>query len=133
MHLRLLFLGLLLFSNPALAQDEPQPGHRNIDLMWACQGRGDNYKIASENNMDAEIFGTFDLLGCIEYLAGVSDMNAVFQAVTERGLFCFPEQGLPSEQQARVFLKWAEANPEELHKNRRSGVVIAFANAFPCN
>jgi hypothetical protein len=32
-----------------------------------------------------------------------------------------------------MFIKWAEANPEKLHESRRTGVTIAFVEAFPCN
>ncbi len=133
MHLRVLVLGLMLLSSPAFAQDEPSPGHSNIDLMRACQSRGQFYNFASESNQDAEFYGGFDLLMCLEYLGAVADTNAVVESLLGRGVFCFPEKGISSEQQARVFIKWAEANPESLHKHRRSGVVIAFAEAFPCN
>jgi hypothetical protein len=132
MHLRLLVLGLLLFSSPALAQDELLPGHSNIDLMWACQGRGDVYTVASEKNEDAEFFGQFDVLECVAYLAGMVDMNSMVQGFGGRGFFCIPERGISGEQQIRVFIKWAEAHPELLHESRRSGVIGAFVAAFPC-
>ena len=88
----------------------------------------------AENNDDAEFFGRFDVLECGSYLGGMVDMNAMFQGVGgSRGFFCFPERGISWEQQIRVFIKWAEANPEKLHESRRLGVIIAFAEAFPCN
>ena len=82
--------------------------------------------------MDAEFFGQFDLMQCASYISGVADMNALFAGLAGRGLFCFPKKGLSQEQQIRVFIKWAEVHPELLHETRRTGVVSAFVEAFPC-
>jgi hypothetical protein len=123
---------LITYATDATAQGDPAKGKQNIDLLRDCQGRGDWYSLAAENKMDAEFFGMYDLAECVSYISGISDMNAVFSGLTGASLFCFPKEGLSQEQQVRVFIKWAEANPELLHESRRSGVVSAFMEAFPC-
>ncbi len=128
-----LALALMLLSSSVPAQAEPKLGHRTIDLMWDCQGRGDSYTFAAEHNLDPELFGQYDLLACISYIEGIVDMNALTQGIFKRSFFCFPKRGLPNEQLIRVFIKWAEAHPELLHESRRMGVIEAFVEAFPCN
>ena len=88
--------------------------------------------MALEHDMDTDSFGNFDLMMCTSYISGVADMNALYVGIFGQGLFCFPKRGLSQEQQFRVFIKWAETHPELLHETRRSGVVEAFREAFPC-
>ncbi len=126
-----LTLTLMLVSHPVPAQDVPQ-GFQAIDLLRQCESRGTWFSLALENNMDADFFGQFDLMMCASYISGIADMNALYVGMAGRGLFCFSKPGLSQEQQIRVFIKWAEAHPELLHETRRSAVVGAFMEAFPC-
>ena len=122
---------VLGFAPPVPAQDVPQ-GLQAIDLLRNCQSRGTWFSLALENNTDAKFFGQFDLMMCASYISGVVDMSAIFAGMAGRGLFCFPRRGLSQEQQIRVFIKSAVAHPEMLHETRRSAVVGAFVEAFPC-
>ena len=125
-----------ILSNSATAsQDAATEGHRAIDLMWKCEGRGPNYVLAVEHDLpDPEFFGSFDLLACAEYISGFADMNTLYVGIYKRrAFFCFPELGIATDQQIRVFMKWADEYPERLHESKRVSVVSAFAEAFPCS
>lgn len=66
---------------------------------------------------------------CVGYVLGVADMAQVsdnsFPPV------CFPTEGNP--QLGLVVAKWVDEHPEERHRNRVVGVLMAFREAFPCN
>jgi len=127
-----LLIAVHLLAAQASAQSV-QEGQRAIDLMWACQGRGELYDTFSKMNAgDGEVFGSFDILICVAYLAGITDMNALNLGILGTAPFCFPKSGIAAEQQILIFIKWANQNPDKLHESRRSGVVSAFAEAFPC-
>ena len=137
MKAALLFLSIfamvsLSLSRTAISQDILK-GQRAIDLMWDCQGRGMIYEFATENDMpDADFFGELDRLMCASYISGIVDMNALNAGILGASLICFPQTGIPQEQQILVFLKWAENYPERLHESRRSAVVGALVESFPC-
>ena len=138
MRQALLFVTFLAIANLSLSQivvsqDVPE-GERAIDLMWECQGRGTNYDIAVQSKLsNPDFFGGYDLMVCAQYISGISDLNALFVGVFGTSLFCLPKIGLAREQLIRIFLKWAEEHPSRLHESRRSAVVSAFAEAFPCD
>ena len=127
----ILFVGLMTVV-PAYSQSIAE-GQQAIDLMRDCQGRGSNYDAAVQSNMpDPKFFGNYDVLICIGYIAGISDLNALNRGVFGRSFFCFPGAGLSAEQQVLVVVKWMRDHPEQLHESRRMAVVGAFAQAFPC-
>jgi hypothetical protein len=114
MTLRVLLLALMLFSGPALAQDEPVPiGLRNIDLMDDCQR--DTTRIQ-----------------CAAYISGMVDMHAMMSDILGRRLYCLPKTDITVRQTIRIFVEWAEEHPEQLHEGKRIGFVQALAEAFPC-
>ena len=122
----------LPLSRTAISQDVPK-GQRAIDLMWDCQGRGMIYEFATENDLpDPGFFGNLDNLMCASYISGIVDMNSLNAGILGTSLFCFPKTGIPQEQQILVFLKWVKKYPERLHESRRSAVVTAMMESFPC-
>ena len=138
MKAALLFLSIFVMvslplSRTAISQDDPPKGQRGIDLMWSCQKRGMIYDFAAANDLsDADFFGEFDLLMCASYISGIVDMNALNAGISGASLFCIPKTGIPQEQQILVFLKWTEKYPERLHESRRSALVSAMVESFPC-
>ena len=103
--------------------------------MWECQGRGPNYDLAVEHDLpDPEFFGSFDRLACAAYISGVADMNALYVGIyKQRAFFCFPDVGIVRDQQIRIFMRWTDEYPGRLHETKRSAVVSAFVEAFPCS
>jgi Rap1a immunity proteins len=71
---------------------------------------------------------------CVSYVDGVLD---TLEAVKEwhwtpsRELVCIPE-GVTSNQVEKVFLKYTDDHPEELHKAATAALWDAIHNVFPC-
>lgn len=82
-------------------------------------------------------FGT-----CIGYLQGVADTIESHHASNLTGGYsaihftyrdvCVPP-GVEAGQIKRVWMNWADKNPEKLHNTASSLVMSAFAEAWPCN
>jgi len=71
---------------------------------------------------------------CFNYLAGVSDTHNLLYAEKEipKKLYCTP-LGVKFGQLRRVFLKYANDNPQDLHLSASRLVLKAFVHSFPCN
>jgi Rap1a immunity proteins len=70
---------------------------------------------------------------CLGFIDGVLDMHAMMVAFSKsKPQFCLPAQGLSLDQAHKIFVKWANDNPRELHQLARTSVVIALKQAFPC-
>jgi hypothetical protein len=108
----------LLLATAAQASD-------TIELVRECEGR--------EPIAQAPEFG----IGmCLDYLSGMLDMHSLMsdpRIGNGRAQFCLPEKGISNEQAIKVFLKWADDNPAELHKSARISVLRALREAFPCS
>lgn len=107
----LLAASLLL---PALAN----ASGRTDELVWECNGISE--------------LKEFGKLNCARYLDGAMDTHAVMVSAGRAPLFCSPKQGISLDQAMKIFLKWAEKNPEQLHQTARISVILAFVEAFPC-
>jgi hypothetical protein len=66
---------------------------------------------------------------CLGYFMGLGDSIALDNGDTYRA--CLPKNWTP-EQLVRVFVRWADANPNLLHEPRLVGAVSALTEAFPC-
>ena len=115
----ILFLGSLLLTptNDGLNAASSQ---RTDQLLWECEGKTPE---------GAELLGP---LMCGKYLDGILDMHAIGVAVGMPAFFCLPKTGISMDQALRIFVKWANENPAELHKTARGSVVLALRSAFPC-
>ena len=69
---------------------------------------------------------------CLGYFQGVLISNVMFTA-HKRGdaFFCAPIEVTP-EQARKVFLKYLNDHPEQLHENPNSIAVSSLIAAFPC-
>jgi hypothetical protein len=88
--------------------------------MWHCQG------------VEPAEVPQLGLLSCVRYLNGIMDMEAISVALGNRPIFCPPPTGISGDQVRRIFVKWAESHPKELHQTARTGAVLALREAFPC-
>ena len=69
---------------------------------------------------------------CRFYLAGTWDTyDSFFPHGSKGGVICLTE-GISINQLRRVFLKFANANPEILHYSAGGLALAAFTKAFPC-
>jgi hypothetical protein len=65
---------------------------------------------------------------CLGYLDGVLE-SAV--APNKERFLCIPEN-VPTIQAARIVVKYLQGNPQRLHEDRKTLVVNALQQAFPC-
>ena len=105
----------------------PQASHANNSrtdqLVWKCTGK--DGRTAAE----AQIGQT----QCISYIDGILDMHAMMVAFWKsKPQFCLPAQGLSLDQAHKIFVKWANDNPKDMHQLARTSVVLALKQAFPC-
>lgn len=98
--------------------DDALGAGRTDELFWECEG--------------SSKFKEFGKLNCAKYLDGVMDTHSIMTSAGRAPLFCSPVQGISLDQAMKIFLKWAERNPEQLHESARVSVILAFAEAFPC-
>lgn len=94
-------------SDPVLANDKFVTGMTNFTYMSTCLG----------------------------YIGGFKDMLYILNinsATSAQQIVCFPSSGVSNAQAAKILLKWAENNPEQLHKSTAVGLLLALADAFPC-
>jgi hypothetical protein len=70
---------------------------------------------------------------CSMYLHGVQDTYGMFNAwkQLDREYFCIPD-GVTFEQLRKVFIKYANEHPDNLHWAASIMVLGAFNEAFPC-
>ncbi|WP_304071556.1 Rap1a/Tai family immunity protein [Maricaulis maris] len=83
---------------------------------------------------DGEFICSFYILGYVEGWAAFRDlMNATYGTdLTIEGNACAPSTVTPA-QQWRVFMRWAEANPQNEHLPAGAGLMLAFSEAWPCD
>ena len=70
---------------------------------------------------------------CRAYLGGIVDNHNTlnkWKLLTTK-LFCTPLE-VTAIQLAKVFVKYANDNPQDLHLSASSVVINAFVKAFPC-
>lgn len=68
---------------------------------------------------------------CFGYIRGVKDSYDMRQLAGAKGNICPPE-GTTWLELIKIFVKWADDNPKELHNTAWTGVVLSWSKAFPC-
>ena len=82
---------------------------------------------------DNEFENAMEQALCIGYIDGIVDSNAMMQGFLGVQLFCSAAgRHLARSGDARIFLKWANDHPEQLHESVRISVMLSLAQAFPC-
>ena len=61
-----------------------------------------------------------------------SPRAGVYPGAGRSQIFCPPPGGISLDQAMRIFLKWANDHPEQLHESARISVMLSLAQAFPC-
>jgi len=71
-------------------------------------------------------------VACMAYLAGTIDSTEAWVASNQlRRAICKPKP-VTTKQLRKVFIEYANTNPEGLHLAASSIAIAAFAEAFPC-
>lgn len=101
----LLFASLTLISKQTLSQEDTSSTNYLYEL---CSNKGDV----------GEAY-------CLGYIGALADWFLT------AGNYCPPE-GVNAGQTRKIFMKWAENNPEQLHQHQLVSVTLALTEAFPC-
>src|SRR5262245_1585506 len=91
-----------------------------LALLRECEGR------------EPQGMPEMGLLACATSFSGMLDMHGVMVYVGVRPLFCLPQQGIQNEQAMRIFIRWGQLRPQDLHQTARMGALQSLVQAFPC-
>lgn len=70
---------------------------------------------------------------CGSYLTGFIAASNLYQnLLRDKGLICFPDQGVSSAKLGRTVVKYLNERPESLHINKDLLMGEAAMHAFPC-
>ena len=145
---RFVFLGFVAFMigggatiDQSLRADEQQAAPDSIaHLADECRVFLSVYDNGTDQNLShQEQLDTVAAIGsCTKILAGVSlGFQIGVLAVTgeppgpQTNGFCDPE-GITNAERARVFVAWADANPDQVHLYKAYGIAWSFSQAWPC-
>ena len=110
-------LMLVLSADRATASSS----QRTDQLLWECTGL---------TPKDTPMLGK---LSCIKYIDGIMDMHSMSVGFRKMSpFFCAPKTGISLDQAMRIFIKWANENPSQLHQSARTSVLISLTKTFPC-
>jgi Rap1a immunity proteins len=91
---------------------------RTDQLLWTCEGE--------VPIKDVPWVGE---LSCARYIDGILDMQALMVGMGSSPLFCLPPSGVSVDQATKIFIKWTNEHPEQLHETARGSVVVALRTA----
>ena len=118
-HLAISLAVLVLTFSPTKKVDASE--QRTDQLLWECTGK------------TPENLPEMGILACGKYLDGIIDMHSIAVGFRKMPpLFCTPKTGISMDQGIRIFIQWANQNPQELHKGARVSVIKSLIAAFPC-
>lgn len=125
-------LAAALVAAPAKADEPGSIG----ELLTQCKSLIKFTDTESVSMADVTLAGV-----CSGYLSGYNDVASMRRGEIVAGKvvmkedshwgICTPPTASPA-QLARVFVKWAEENPQRLHLPRLLGAQEAFKGAWPC-
>lgn len=120
--------GLLLFSTTWAAENYPP---KSIgDLTEICR-----YAVEPDKTPKGDALVMFqsglDVGYCWGYMKGLGDLHAL-QTASKKSAPCFPP-GVNQRQIVRMYIKWADENPELIHFDPVFGFYGAFATTFSCS
>lgn len=120
----------LLYGGPIQAGEHPI--ETGLDLLHVCKPARP-YVERDFDRMGKGAPGDFGrAMFCIGYIRGFVDGHDVLSTVHgEKYAFCH-EKVRSVEQFMRVFSKWADDNPEQLHLAASLNLFFALREAFPC-
>lgn len=123
MRLIVVCVVLALASTASWGQSRPTAG----DLLVSCKKA---VRILDGENGSAQ--DVVDATGCTSYLQGVRDaLTMQYVGHGETPVMCLPA-AITNNQLARIYIKWAEANPERHHEDQLNGVFAAFFPRYAC-
>ena len=125
--LALVFLSLLLNVGGTLAKELKSNGN---ELIGQCRNA---VKIGDEKFVDQP--GTAEAMYCLGLARGIREAFDLFPLLfldVKNGSLCFPSN-VTNGQLVRVVYKFLRDNPEILNQGSAYLILMAYADAFPCD
>ena len=130
-HAALCAVFILAIALHSEAQTALGPGMRAEALVKACE-----LADAGPNASFGDSAKSFNVGYCLGYMWGVLVSHDFFVDATtlagSRPIFCAATDKVSVGQAVKVFLKYAQDHPEELHIDASNLVVEALMKAFSC-
>jgi hypothetical protein len=98
------------------------------DILRNCKPLLDGF-----NSDSADVKETMDAAHCAGMVTGFNDMAVLVGQIVKREVYCVPKEGLEAGQVIRVYMKWLEDHPAELHDTARILFLQAMRESFPCS
>ena len=95
-------------------------------------GHNCHLAVAYDNGNTLSNTETADALACLSYVAGFLDATHLLGDLDTFKLFCFSGDRVPVMQGVKIFIKYLDAHPEELHKSAEFLLARSLQEAFPC-
>ena len=110
---------------------------KGSDMLKACHETiwlRDNSENRDTSRSDCE--DTLDQVSpkeqCYGFITGARLLGKLYEdKPSQARLFCIP-YGVQNEQLARIYVKYLEQHPEQLHLNASSLLIECLKNSFPC-
>ena len=119
--MRNVLTALLFVCCSVNAQEQPR-GRTTDDLAIDCRDAINDGNVGSNSQWPY----------CFGYLRATADLSRSYSKVVHKSVMaCIPD-GASNGQLARVFLKYADDHPNELHYSEFIGVLRAYSLSFPC-
>ena len=125
----LLAMLVIIASAPSYA------AHNGHDLLKWCQSAA-NYD--SEALINDPIKHSIKAYKCVSYIRGFVDHSNLSQLLLKKfahsnpTLFCLPGKA-NAYTVTKVYVKWANKHPENLHETGRINLWFALMDAYPCD
>src|SRR5450432_4277977 len=115
---------LLLLSSPASAADTLDSSGNALLSTCRVAVNVDPFKRSTQEQNDAAT--------CNGWVWGFLEGNMITEVNASAHVICVPEQ-VTLDQAERVFVRYLEDHPAELHRGAAGLAYDAFKKAFPCS
>ena len=118
--MKILYICAIFISSILLAPNVSADGN---ELLKQC--------LATERFLDTnKITNGVDVGRCFGIGQGVRQSMVVLKEGIIRA--CFPEKGINNGQATRIIVSYLKKNPSKLHKHEVLLIMLAYADAYPC-
>ena len=108
----------------AASSERPSAGTLLTFCKKAVKSVDEDRSLSNQDVVDGSV--------CLGYLGGIRDaLTMNYKGHGDAPVMCLP-QAVTTSQLARIYVKWAEANPEHLHEDQYTGVFMAFFPKYAC-
>jgi hypothetical protein len=122
----MLAVAMLLSSRGAFADDK----HDFVDgneVLKKCTPLLTSF----DSGKNGDLFALIDGMYCTGWIAGIRDLNSLYEGLVKQPLFC-QQEGISNAQFIRIVLKYLREHPEKLDQPAIVLTAQAMQVALPC-